>query len=119
MPQVAKIDPSSATLRELADATQLITQGITAPEIKFEKKWISLYPFGQILNFYIPRGYEMNIHDGFLSLDRWGAAHFLTHRRAFPDGYNYFPKLSHFFFPRFVRVIISEPRDRCRDQSVR
>jgi hypothetical protein len=83
MSQVAKIDPSSATLRELADATQHIVQGITAAEIKFNKKLLSLHPFSQVLNFYIPRGNEMSIHNGFLSLYRWGAAHFLTNAEYF------------------------------------
>ena len=87
MSQVAKIDPSSATLRELADATQHIVQGITAAEIKFNKKLISLHPFSQVLNFYIPRGNEMSIHNGFLSLYRWGAAHFLTNAEYLAQGF--------------------------------
>ena len=85
MSQVVKIDPSSATLHELADAAQLVDQGISSAEIKFEKKLYSLHPFRQILSFYIPRGIEMSITNGILSLDEWGSNHFLTNAEYFEE----------------------------------
>ena len=85
MSQVAKIDPSSATFREIHFANQNILKGINQTEIKIDKVNYSLYPFGQLINFYIPRGIEMRDAHGNVSLDNWGLAHFLTHAEYFEE----------------------------------